>query len=429
MSNKVTFSEVEYRTYKYRVTYPKGGKRTSKRFILKKDALAFEKKTRGELTDHGSKVEPISNKERQAVLDFREVISKLPEHAEVLTLGQLVDEYRKRSEIVLQSISCEIAAKHYLAFVSAKQSQRGERGIKHEEVERQILARFNLTYGDWLVSSISLDIVNDYIDHLQMVKRANDERKQSAMPLLGNSSKKAHRGCIGRMFKHAVKIGAAAENPIDKAEPIIFEVPDAEILTPVELASLLSSASDAVLPALAILFFAGVRPDGEILRLDWAKIDLEEKIIRMSKTITKNKRPRTIKMPDNLVEWLKPHAKKDGLVVSSKAVLRRGRAKAVKDSEIGRYPRDTSRQSFATYHLSHFNDQSALAAMMGHPDANMIKEHYESETSPSVAKVYWSLTPKTVEKTKAVKAKTVKTAKKAKAVKATKKVINIKAAS
>ena len=27
------------------------------------------------------------------------------------------------------------------------------------------------------------------------------------------------------------------------------------------------------------------------------------------------------------------------------------------------------------------------------PDANMIKEHYEGETSPSVAKVYWSITP------------------------------------
>lgn len=163
------------------------------------------------------------------------------------------------------------------------------------------------------------------------------------------------------------------------------------------MASLLSVANDAVLPALAILFFAGVRPDGEILRLDWSKIDLEEKIIRMSKTITKNKRPRTIKMPDNLVAWLTPYAKKDGLIVSSKAVFRRGRAKAVKDSKIGRYPRDTSRQSFATYHLSHFNDQSALASMMGLPDANMIKEHYEGETSPSVAKVYWSVTSTEVE--------------------------------
>jgi len=405
MSNKVTLTEAEYRNYKYRVTYPKGGKRTSKRFILKKDALAFEKKTRDELKDHGSKVEPITSKERLAILDFRKVVSKLPEHAEVLTIGELVEEYRKRSEIVLQSISCEIAAKRYLEFVSAKQSQRGERGIKHEEAERQILARFNLTYGEWLVSAITLEIVNDYIDHLQMVRRANDKRKQADMPLLGSSSKKAHRGCIGRMFKHAVKIGAAAENPIDKAEPIIFEVPDAEILTPTEVAALLSSASDDVLPALAILFFAGVRPDGEILRLDWSKIDLEEKIIRMSKTITKNKRPRTIKMPDNLVAWLKPYAKTEGLIVSSKAVFRRHRAKAVKDSEIGRYPRDTSRQSFATYHLSHFDDQSALAAMMGHPDANMIKEHYEGETSPSIAKVYWSITPAEAENIINIKSK------------------------
>ena len=393
MSNKVTFSEVEYRNYKYRVTYPKGGKRTSKRFVLKKDALAFEKKTRGELKDHGSKVEPITNKERQAVLDFRKVVSKLPDHTKALTLGELVAEYEKRAKIESQAITCEAAAKRYLATLSVKQAARGERGVKHAEAERQILTRFNKTYGEWLASAISLDIINDYINHLQILKRANDDRKQSDMPLLGNSSKKAHRGCIGRMFKHAVKINGAAENPIDKAEPIIFEVPDAEILTPVELASLLSAASDAVLPALAILFFAGVRPAGEILRLDWSKIDLEEKIIRMSKTITKNKRPRTIKMPDNLVAWLAPYAKKEGLVVSSEAVLRRGRAKAVEDSEIGRYPRDTSRQSFATYHLSHFDDQSALAAMMGHPDANMIKEHYEGETSPSVAKVYWSITP------------------------------------
>lgn len=393
MGNKVTLSEAEYRNYKWRVTYPKGGKRTSKRFVLKKDALEFEKKIKSELKDHGSRMEPITAKERQAVLDFRQVISELPEHTEAPTLADLVEEYWQRAKMTHKAITCEAATQEYLKVVSSKQSSKGERGVKHEEAERQILARFNKTYGDWLVSSITLEIVNDYIEHLQMLRRPHDKRKQSEMPLLGNSSKKAHRGAMNRMFKHAVKIGAAAENPIDKAEPIIFEVPDAEILTPAEVASLLTSASDAVLPALAILFFAGVRPDGEILRLEWSKIDLEEKIIRMSKTITKNRRPRTIRMTDNLVAWLTPYAKKEGLVVSSKAVLRRGRAKAVQASQIGRYPRDTSRQSFATYHLAHFNDQSALAGMMGHPDANMIKEHYEGETSPSVANVYWSITP------------------------------------
>ena len=80
----------------------------------------------------------------------------------------------------------------------------------------------------------------------------------------------------------------------------------------------LSASDDEILPAVALGMFAGLRPESEIWRLDWSKIDFTRKQIDVEPLATKNNGDnasvRWVEMPDNLIEWLLPFRRKAGPV-------------------------------------------------------------------------------------------------------------------
>ena len=105
-------------------------------------------------------------------------------------------------------------------------------------------------------------------------------------------------------------------NPIKSIPSAKIKRKEVSIATNEETKLLLQTAlkqDPDLVPWFAIAFFAGLRPQSELSKLDWDDINFEEKWIRVgfgNKTDTK----RFVDLEDNLILWLKPFKKKSGLI-------------------------------------------------------------------------------------------------------------------
>jgi integrase len=87
------------------------------------------------------------------------------------------------------------------------------------------------------------------------------------------------------------------ENPIAKMDFDEVVKGDTEIFEPKVVQAILQDCLDndlAFLPYRVLGFFCGVRPDGELHRLQWSDIDLTDKLVRLPAAITEKRRLRFI---------------------------------------------------------------------------------------------------------------------------------------
>jgi len=371
MRNKVTLSEKSYRDYKHRVTWTQAGKRKSKWFKLKGEAQKFRDKTEDELAAKGSSQAPITQAELRAVHAFREIIAKLPEHAQSATLADAVENFTKGLESRHKSISCEDVSDKLITKLLIEGKSKS-----HRDTLEYRLKRFNEDYGDWLACDVTTEVIDDFLANLKV----------------GQQTKLHYRRAIGQMFNHAIKIKAAPSNPItDTIKPKVKPAATG-ILKPNEVATLLTCADADTLPGLAISFFAGVRR-AEIERLDWSEVDFEEKYIEIKAENAKTAQRRLIPMSDNLAAWLAPHALNSGKIIKSPAIWRKGQEDARTDAKIKTWPHNAGRHSFASYHLAMNDDPGKLAMALGHPDPRLLFRHYRQLVTAKAAQTYWSIEP------------------------------------
>jgi len=104
----------------------------------------------------------------------------------------------------------------------------------------------------------------------------------------------------------------------------------------------------AMVPYYALALFAGIRPAGELQRLDWTDINVERREIFVSAASSKTHDERYVKMSDNLVVWLAPYRQASGLIFFSRKLFQNMRHKAGI-----RYEQDCFRHSYGSYHLVH----------------------------------------------------------------------------
>ena len=272
-------------------------------------------------------------------------------------------------------MTCQEVADKLL--VRLKASHRGKR---HQyETERRLL-RFNSDYGDWLACDVSTEVVDDFLTGLDLAPR----------------TKENYRLAVYRLFSHAVLIKAATSNPVADAMRLTIKPTETGVLSPSEVATLLSVADNDTLPGLAISFFAGVRR-AEIERLDWSEIDFDEGHIEIKAGKSKTAQRRLIPITDNLKKWLLPYAQHEGGVIRTPAIWRKGIEKARDDAKIKEWPHNAGRHSYASYHLAHHKDAGSLATSLGHPNPTMLYKHYRALVSVKAAATYWSIKPVPVE--------------------------------
>lgn len=228
------------------------------------------------------------------------------------------------------------------------------------------------------------------------------------------------RRCIRAMFSYAMEHGIVTLNAADNVKKIEVDEKMPEFWTAETVAKLLHAANalwtkhlervsalnrqaqqagkpvqkvghDGVVPVLAIMAFAGLRPD-EAAHLQWQNINLAERHIRVMPQTSKIRRARLVEISPNLVSWLTPYRRTTGPVSPKPMTFRRWRKKVMTEAKQERWPADVLRHSYATHWLASYSDIAKLASLMGNsPD--IILRHYRGLATPKEAARYWAIKP------------------------------------
>ncbi len=201
------------------------------------------------------------------------------------------------------------------------------------------------------------------------------------------------RTLIG-MFRWAKKQGflpAGMETAPEKADKPKIAARDPGILTPAEFTKLLRCAEQEdspLIPFLVIGGFAGIRT-AEIGRLTRSNLNLENATIPLPRSITKTGIPRTARMPDNLVAWLKKYAPEHGAVV--KGCISSQVSSLCKRAGITK-KHNALRHSFVTYAIHTQGSIHDIAAQCGH-SMHIASKHYTSMSDPKTAAEWFNIMP------------------------------------
>ncbi len=201
----------------------------------------------------------------------------------------------------------------------------------------------------------------------------------------GNSMaqyKKA-RAIMSGVFSTAKRRGWCDTNPIERVEvPIVRETP-IRILRTDEMRALLDSAEreeqGACLPAVGLMLYAGIRPH-EVERLTWDQVDLEHGSISIPGRHSKTGGARRVSVYKPLALLLAKcdRGKKEEHVCPRnwRQKWRNVRQAAGWSLRGNPWIPDVLRHTFASYHLSHYRDYTALQWEMGHRSSTLLRTRY-----------------------------------------------------
>jgi integrase len=169
------------------------------------------------------------------------------------------------------------------------------------------------------------------------------------------------------------------------------------IYTPDEMRAILAAADAAIVPALAIAAFAGLRL-AEVSRLDWRGVRLSEKLIVVGAENSKTAARRLVPICDNLVAWLSPHVKRFGSMnpcdeqaenvgnaLGNRFERAAARAKVT-------WKRNGFRHSYISYRVATLKDVPAVALECGN-SPQVIFSNYRALATDAEAKAWFSIMP------------------------------------
>src|SRR5690606_26217459 len=174
------------------------------------------------------------------------------------------------------------------------------------------------------------------------------------------------------------------------------------ILQPAHMAKLLHNAPRKMQPALALMAFAGIRPDEIAARttrpvLLWQDIDTHRRIIRIRGEVSKTRRYRELhELPENIWVWIektRPPKQEAGRVLSTRYNgFRSALRHLVGTLDLPPLTKDVLRHSFASYAYHTLGMEHAMEAM-GHSNAKTFAKYYKGAASPTLARQWFSILP------------------------------------
>lgn len=264
----------------------------------------------------------------------------------------------------------------------AKPRQKGLEGTQYR------IERFLEFVGDVKVSDVT---VQDFKDYIMSGKWSDDTRR-------------GYGGAVTIFMAWCAKQGYG-QNPLDwyhKTNPDLawekqkkfHSLPG--ICTPEETKALLMAMPEKYRPAMAIMFFTGIRPEMEMQMLRYSDIKYG-KNIRLQAERTKTGRERYIKPPENLWRWV-PRGK--GHIMESYGAFNQCRRRASRRAfgfkegtaykEGFNYPSNGARHSFGSYGFW-ISFEWALDTM-GHMSSEIFLRNYKnSRVDKEEAEEYFSI--------------------------------------
>lgn len=163
-----------------------------------------------------------------------------------------------------------------------------------------------------------------------------------------------------------------------------------------------------MVPFFAITIFAGIRPDSEILTVDWEDIDFDELEIRVAKDFdNKTETKRFVPIEENLLTWLAPWKNRSGSVLPKNHVRRRqwitrGKYQSADGTpekewtELVPYNekvRDITRHTYGSFLDARYRDRNMVKANMGHTNFQTYDQHYKRAVKAKDAERFWAIMP------------------------------------
>jgi integrase len=249
--------------------------------------------------------------------------------------------------------------------------------------------------------------------HDMLVADITTEQIENCLMGLASSYQEATLTRVKAVLNYALEKRWLTQNPASACDFVhVTKTSDVEIYTIDQIRTLLTTTAELypdLVPTVAIMAFAGVRPDvedGEITKLEWEHIILKDrqKRIELPARITKTARLRTIKIRPPLVSWLEWHISTngsvEGLVSPYRGTGLRNRLRNIfKKANLDRV-QDGLRHSFASY-LVPIDGKESVSLELGHQGSlEVMDKHYRRSVTRSVANKFWKLTAPVIEKSK-----------------------------
>lgn len=227
------------------------------------------------------------------------------------------------------------------------------------------------------------------------------ERYIDSHPEWSNASKHSHVSYLRGLYSWLIKKCYARLNPFASIERPRTISTRPKVISPEDVGTLLQFALDtgykAECAAMSLVFFCGIRAEGEVQRLDWEDVDLESKTVRVSAEQSKTGQRRVNPIADCAVEWLKA-CKATGRIAPNDHIQRmkrlRQRCKAA--NRRWDYPQNAMRHCFCSYHIAEFRDSAKTAMMLGHPNASLLYKTYYELVNVQDAHRFWRVVPESV---------------------------------
>lgn len=214
-----------------------------------------------------------------------------------------------------------------------------------------------------------------------------------------------HRGAALELFNFA-KAGNFVPREWDEFKHVENPEPgkvEIKVWKPEEMVKLLAHTHTNMIPFTVCQAFAGVRheelrPDeDDKMPLDWSDFDWEQKHISITEATGKTG-ARIIPMSENLIAWLKPHAKESGPlceVLTPSNALTRAKRRAGLAAGKGE-TRNILRKSFISFRLSLVKNIGTVAEEAGNSPAK-IKSNYRKPRPEREGKRWFQIWPTNAE--------------------------------
>ena len=197
------------------------------------------------------------------------------------------------------------------------------------------------------------------------------------------------RRVLSGVFGTAVKRGWCSENPVAKVETPQVREKRIEILTPSEIERLMRAAAEyetgRCLAAVGMMLYAGIRPH-EVARLTWEQVDIEGKSICILPQHSKTGGARMVTIQPPLLRLLQ-RCSQVGRICPPQ--WPRHWRELRKQAGFATWQPDVLRHTFASYHLRHFKDYTALQYETGHRDSSLLRTRYVNMRGVENTSAFW----------------------------------------
>ena len=219
------------------------------------------------------------------------------------------------------------------------------------------------------------------------------------MPQSSRNLKLSH---LRSFFAYAKKRSWIDDNPADRIDFDQVVRTEVEVFTPSQVEALLVYALNndpGLIPFLTFGFFCGIRPEGELGKLDWSCVHLtgEKAEVEIPPSVSKTKKRRFVDLSENALAWLDTYRATGGsntgsLISYTPAVLRKHRRQAMAATGI-QWIKQGMRHTFCSAWLAQNRDVNRLVLMSGHSNPDTMWRFYHRGMSEEQAAKFWAIVP------------------------------------